>query len=89
VSNELYCRREEKTYLVQVLPDAKMMAGQRYSPLFFLSPSLYPVPSLAFVARECHAFSLTMKTFRTVIAGVMVMFGDGRGVRCLSVGGRS
>jgi len=43
------------------------------SPYFsFFSPSLVCIPSLAFIVRECHAFSLDMKTFRTVIAGVMM-----------------
>jgi len=30
------------------------------------------IPSLAFIVRECHAFSLVMKAFRTVIAGEMM-----------------
>jgi hypothetical protein len=44
---------------------------------------LCSVPSLAFIGKECHVFSLTMKTFKTVITGVMV--GDGRGICCFSV----
>jgi hypothetical protein len=46
---------------------------------------LCSVPSLAFIAKECQAFSLTMKTFKTVITGVMVMVGDGRGICCFSI----
>jgi len=66
-----------------------------FSPFFLLcfcssfasppSSFLCSVPSLAFIAKECHAFSLTMKTFKTVITGVMVMVGDGRGICCFSI----
>jgi hypothetical protein len=66
-----------------------------FSPFFLLcyyssfvnppSSFLCSVPSLAFIAKECHAFSLTIKTLKTVITGVMVMVGDGRGICCFLV----
>ena len=46
--------------------------------LFFLH--LCSIPSLAFYSQRMHVFSLIIKTFRIVIAGVMVTIGDGRGV---------
>ena len=68
-------RREEETYLVQVLPEAKMMTGQCYSSLFLLfvyssgSCFLYfpgcwsyegVLPSLSSVSL-CLSFSLFMR----------------------------
>jgi hypothetical protein len=41
---------------------------------------LCSIPSLAFYSQRMHVFSLIIKTFRIVIAGVMVTIDDGRGV---------
>jgi hypothetical protein len=41
---------------------------------------LCSIPSLTFYSQRMHVFSLIIKTFRIVIAGVMVTIGDGRGV---------
>jgi len=52
------------------------------SPFFFLPPIFGPFSG--FYSQKMHAFSLIIKTFKTVIAGVMVTVGDGRGVRFFS-----
>jgi len=51
-----------------------------FSLLFFFFLHLCSIPSLAFYNKRMHVFSLIIKTFRTIIAGVMVTVNDGRGV---------
>ena len=54
---------------------------------FFLSLVFLPLvfhPFSSFYSQRMHVFSMIIKTFRTVIAGVMVMVGNGRGARFFS-----
>jgi hypothetical protein len=52
------------------------------TPSLLCSPQASSVrPFFGFYSQRMHAFSLIIKTLRTVIAEVMVTVSDGRGVR--------
>jgi len=70
-------------------PCSALLRVSLFSPVFsfpFSAPPRSPPPPVfgpfsGYYSQRMHAFSLIIKTLRTVIAEVMVTVGDGRGVR--------